>query len=120
MCSPDTQQAGIQQAQSNVMKSMPDYGARPDGSKKGMGYKGEIKRPDGSVMTEVTMGYEIDGKQVDLPLITKYSTKEDIEYLKKANLKGSDFLKNAPAGLEDRAIKHAMDRKKAGLPIYAD
>lgn len=107
-------------AAQNQMKSMPDYGNRPDGTKKGKGFLGEIKRPDGSVMTEVTMGYEIDGKEINLPLITKNSTKEDIEYLKNANLKGKDFLKNAPAGLEDRAIKHAMNRKKAGLSVYAD
>lgn len=110
-------QAAMQQ---QPMKSMPDYGNRPDGTKKGKGFMGEIKRPDGSIMTEVTTGYEIDGKEVDLPLITKYSTKEDIEFLKRANIKDKNFLKNAPAGLEDRAIKHAMDRKKAGLPVYMD
>lgn len=107
-------------AAQSQLKSMPDYGNRPDGTKKGKGFLGEIKRPDGSVMTEITTGYEIDGKKVNLPLITKYSTKEDIEYLKKADPESKDFLKNAPAGLEERAIKHAMDRKKAGLPVYAD
>jgi hypothetical protein len=71
-------------------------------------------------MTEVTSGYNIDGKEIDLPLITKYSTKEDIEFLKRANLKDKNYLKNAPAGLENRAIKHAMDRKKAGLSVYMD
>lgn len=110
-------QAAMQQ---QPLKSMPDYGNRPDGTKKGKGWMGEIKRPDGTVMTEITTGYNIDGKQVNLPLITKYSTKEDIEYLKKADLKDENFLKNAPAGLEKRAIKHAMDRKKAGLSVYVD
>ena len=102
------------------LKTMPDYGNRPDGTKKGKGFMGEIKRPDGTVMTEVTSGYNIDGKEINLPLITKYSTKEDIEFLKRANLKDKNYLKNAPAGLEDRAIKHAMDRKKAGLSVYMD
>lgn len=115
MCT-DNQTAMTQQP----LKSMPDYGTRPNGTKKGKGFMGEIKRPDGSIMTEVTTGYEIDGKEVDLPLITKYSTKEDIEFLKRANLKDKNFLNNAPAGLEDRAIRHAMDRKKAGLPVYMD
>lgn len=108
------------QAQQQAIKSMPNYGKRPDGSNKGRGYLGEIKRPDGSVMTEVTTGIEIDGKEMDIPLITKYSTKEDIEYLKKADIKGNDFYKNMPAGLVDRAVQHALDRKKAGKPIYAD
>lgn len=105
------------------LKTMPDYGNRPDGTKKGKGFLGEIKRPDNTVMTEVTMGFDIDGKRVDLPLITKNSTKEDIEYLKKSELdlkKNPNLIKNAPAGLVDRAITHAMNRRKAGLPVYAD
>lgn len=112
--------AGTAMAQQEQLKTMPDYGKRPDGTKKGKGFLGEIKRPDGTIMTEVTMGFEIDGKETNLPLITKNSTKEDIEYLKNVDIKGKDFLKNAPAGLVDRAITHAMNRKKAGLPVYAD
>lgn len=117
MCTMDAAQ---QQAQQATLKSMPNYGKRPDGTNKGRGYLGEIKRPDGMIMTEVTTGVEIDGKEVDIPIITKYSTKEDIEYIKNADIKGKDFYKNMPAGLMDRAVKHAMDRKKAGKPIYAD
>mgnify|MGYP007071606446 CR=1 FL=1 len=102
------------------LKTMPDYGNRPNGTKKGKGFLGEVKRPDGTVMTEVTTKMNVDGKDLEFPLITKNSTKEDLEYLKKADLKSTDFIKNAPAGMVDRAITHAMNRKKAGLPVYAD
>lgn len=97
-----------------------NFGKRPDGSEKGLGYLGKIKRPDGSVMTEVTSGFEINGKETDIPLITKYSTKEDLEYLKNADLQSKEFFNKMPNGLVERAIKHAMDRQKQGLPIYAD
>jgi hypothetical protein len=40
---------------------MADYGNRPDGSKKGRGYFGEIKRPDGAVSTELSVSVEFDG-----------------------------------------------------------
>jgi len=117
MCTGDASMASAQQT---ALKSMPDYGKRPDRSNKGKGYMGEIKRADGSVMTEVTTRMNVDGKDMDFPLITKYSTKEDIEYMKKADVKSKDFLDKAPAGMVDRAIKHAMERKKSGLSVYAD
>jgi hypothetical protein len=40
-----------------------DYGNRPDGSAKGGGYFGELKRPDGGVSTEISVGVGIDGKE---------------------------------------------------------
>lgn len=98
----------------------PYYGERPDGTLKGTGYLGEIPRSDGDVMTEVTTGVEINGKEMNIPLITPYSSKADIEYLKKADIKGKDFYDNMPKGMMDRAVKHAVDRMKAGKPVYAN
>ena len=42
---------------------------RPDGTFKGQGYYGEIPTKDGRVMTELTTGFEIDGEEVEIPLL---------------------------------------------------
>jgi hypothetical protein len=95
-----------------------DYGSRPDGTPKGTGWLGEIKRPDGTVMTEVTTGVNLNGREVNIPLVTPKATKEDLEYLKSADVKGKDFYKNMPKGLMDRAVNHAVKQMKAGKPVY--
>jgi len=46
-----------------------DYGMRPDKTAKGSGYFGEIKRPDGNVMTEISIGVGLNGKETLIPLI---------------------------------------------------
>jgi len=43
---------------------MADYGNRPDGSKKGRGYFGEIKRPDGAVSTELSVSVEFKSASI--------------------------------------------------------
>ncbi len=101
-----------------MVESQKNYGNRPDGSAKGTGWMGEIPRPDGTVMTEVTSGVNIDGKDVNIPLITPRATKDDIEYLKNADVKGKDFYKNMPKGLMDRAVDHAVKQMKSGKPVY--
>lgn len=95
-----------------------NYGNRPNGSAKGTGWMGEIQRPDGTVMTEVTTGVNIDGKEVDIPLITPRATKGDLEYLKKADIKGKNFYKDMPEGLLDRAVDHAVDQMKNKKSVY--
>lgn len=112
--------SGTPSVQTMIANQKKDYGARPDGSKKGLGYLGEIKRPDGTVMTEVTTGVNIDGKDIDIPVITPYATKSDLEYLKKSDIKSEDFYQKMPKGLMDRAVQHALDRQQAGKPVYAD
>jgi hypothetical protein len=58
-----------------------DYGDRPDGSKKGTGFFGEIKRPDGNVMTEISVGVGLNGKEVNIPLIVPTLDKKEMQYL---------------------------------------
>lgn len=107
------------EAPANVMS----YGRRPDGTQKGTGYLGELKRPDGGVSTEITAGVTVKGKNMDIPLITPYATKEDLDYLLTAEVdkkKNPKFFEKMPKGLMTRAIKHANDRMDNGLPVYAD
>jgi hypothetical protein len=54
-----------------------DYGNRPDGEKKGKGYFGEMKRPNGDVSTEISVGVGMDGKELEIPLIVPTLTKKE-------------------------------------------
>lgn len=123
MCVPDNSNT-VPNAGTNLRATLPppqnNFGNRPNGTPKGTGWMGVIKRPDGNVMTEVTTGVEINGKETDIPLITPYSTKADIEYLKSADVQGKDFYEKMPKGLMDRAVRHANERMKSGKSVYKD
>ena len=110
--------SGTPSVQQMVNDQKPSYGNRPDGTQKGTGYLGEIQRPDGTVMTEITAGVNIKGKEIDIPLITPKASKDDLEYLKKADPKSKDFYTKMPKGLMDRAVDHAVGRMKTGKSVY--
>ena len=94
---------------------MPDYGNRRDGSKKGSGYLGIITNSEGDVMTEYTVGVNIDGKEMDIPTITPNLTREDIQELK--NIRDGE----APSQrIVDRAVDHAIFRLQSGRSVFAD
>lgn len=92
---------------------------RPDGSKKSMkGFLGPMERPDGGISTEISAGYEINGKEVEIPLMVPGLTKKEIEYLLNADIQGEDFFKNMPRSIEDKAIAHAEKRMKEGKSVF--
>lgn len=94
---------------------MPDYGNRRDGSKKGNGYLGIITNSEGDVMTEYTVGVNIDGKDMDIPTITPNLTREDIQELK--NIRDGDPPSKR---IVDRAVDHAIFRLQSGRSVFAD
>jgi hypothetical protein len=96
-----------------------DYGNRPDGSPKGMGFFGELKRPDGSVSTEISVGVGVDGKEMDIPLIVPTLTKKELNYLLKTDINGKNFFNNMPPSIMDKAYEHAQTRMKSGLSPFA-
>lgn len=88
-----------------------DYGKRADGSKKGAGYFGELKRPDGGVSTELSIGVGINGKETEIPLLVPTLTPTEIELL----LRGDD----PTAGIVDKAYDHAIMRIGQGKSPFA-
>lgn len=93
---------------------MSDYGSRPDGSKKGKGYFGELINKQGDVVTEMTVGVNIDGQEVDIPVVNPFMSGEDINTL--LNLPED---KPIPNKLIRSAIDFALYRKQQGLSPYA-
>lgn len=98
---------------------MDDSMYRPDGTVKSMkGYLGAMERSDGTVSTEISAGFEIDGKEMDIPLMVPGLTKDEINYLMMADMDSEDFLKNMPESIQDKAIKHAKKRIKEGKNVF--
>ena len=97
----------------------PINNARPDGTPKGTGFFGLLTRPDGKVSTEISIGLDINGKQINVPLLVPSLTFEELNYLLQTNVESKDFIKNIPSSIMDKAYNHAQERIKAGLSPFA-
>ena len=90
------------------------YGKRPDGTQKGPGFLGELKRPDGDISTELSIGVGFDGKETLIPLIVPTLSGPEIDTL--LNLKKGE---KPPKEIVDKAIDHAKSRMSKGLSPFA-
>lgn len=97
---------------------------RPDGSKKGKGFLGELplRFPDGStgVATEYSVqsgAVKVDGKQIDFPTLVPTLTDDE------RRMMVEDIIPNnkpPPEAIMRKAIDHANKRLAAGLSPFAD
>ena len=113
--SPDTNLArtNTKSAYAGVLSDdTPDYGDRVDGTQKGTGWQGEVPVGDDSVMTEKSIGVNVDGQEMQIPLIVKDTTDAELALLK-AN-------KPPTKAMIDKAIRSAMKRKAEGKSPFAD
>ena len=97
----------------------PINNARPDGSQKGSGFFGLLKRPDGKVSTEISIGLDVGGKEINVPLLVPSLTFEELNYLLQSNTDSKDFIKNLPPSIMEKAYNHAQERIKAGISPFA-
>ena len=97
-----------------------DYGQRPDGTKKGLGYFGELKRRDGGVSTEISVGVGINGKEMNIPLIVPSLNKDELAYLLNNNIKSRSFMDKMPKTIIDKAYEHAVSRIELGKSPFAE
>lgn len=88
------------------------YGNRADGTPKGRGFLGELKRPDGNVSTEISVGVQINGKETDIPTLVPTLTKDEIQSLLNGD-KPSDAI-------VQKAVDHAKMRISQGKSVFAD
>ena len=95
---------------------------RSDGTQKGTGYFGVMKRPDGDVSTEISMGVEVDGKEIEIPTMVPTLNKQELDYLLNNPVNKPDlFDTNIGKSIMDKAYKHAMERMDKGLsPFYQE
>lgn len=105
---------GGQDAEGGVSLAGKGYGKRADGTEKGPGFLGEVKGKKGETMTELSVGVEIDGRQVEIPTIVPGLSASEMRYLKD----GGDPRENE--AIMRKAIEHAKKRIKAGKSPFAD
>lgn len=91
------------------------YGLRHDGTAKGSGYFGELKRSDGDISTELTIGVNINGKEMEIPTLVPTLSEKQKDWLltHPANEK-------LPDDIEKAAVAHARQRLKDGLSVFHD
>jgi hypothetical protein len=86
------------------------YGKRQDNTPKGRGFFGELKRPDGTISTEISVGVGMNGKETEIPLIVPSLSKEELDYLLKTPIKSKTFFDNMPPSILEKAMEHAKMR----------
>src|SRR5690348_16346880 len=94
-----------QQAQQPPMQAAPDYGLRPDGTKKGSGFYGPLpskdpRYPKGTVSTELSADTDVNGKNLSFPLLVPGLSRKEIDSLLSGE-RPSDAI-------YDKAIGHAQ------------
>ena len=96
------------------------YGLRPDGTHKGPGWKGLLKRPgpNGGVSTEIAMGVGIDGKETLIPLIVPTLSKEEQRLVLTTPMES--MARTVPESLMMKAAAHAKMRMRAGQSPFKD
>lgn len=87
------------------------YGLREDGTAKAEGWLGKLKNKDGRVSTELSVSYEIEGKEILMPSLVPGLTKKEIDHL---------LANKAPTKqIEKKIIDHAMQRIADGKSPFA-
>ena len=85
------------------------WGKREDGSSKGTGFLGVLPRPDGGVSTEISVGVEVGGKEMDVPTLVPTLTPKEVNYL--LNTDENSFLKDN-SDMANTIIQKATDFAK--------
>ena len=85
---------------------------RRDGSVKSPeGYLGpQTNKHDGKIMTELSIGVEIDGREVEIPAMVPTLTQSEIEILRNIRV-GTDPI---PRSIQQKAVDHAMPLLNSG------
>lgn len=92
-------------------QAQPGYGNRLDGTPKGMGYFGELKRPDGKVSTELSVGVNLDGQEHEIPLLVPTLSREEIDHLLKDGEPTPEIM--------NKAVEFARQRMQQGRSPFA-
>ena len=91
---------------------------RSDGSKKSArGYLGPVKNNvEGGTMTEVSIGVEINGEEIEVPAMVPTLTQAEVDTLANMRLEGN--AKNIPESIKQKAVAHAKQRLKEGKSVF--
>lgn len=102
---------GLSRLPNPTAEEMARWDKRADGSQKGLGYFGLIGRPDGQYSSEISVGVNLGGKEMEIPTMVPGLTRAEMKHL----IDGKD---PTPA-IIDKAVKHARSRIKDGKSVWA-
>jgi hypothetical protein len=92
------------------------YGVRGTGEAKGAtGYLGNLARPEGGFSSELTIGAEIDGKEVEIPSLVPTLTPDEVKTM--LSLKEGQ---EPPRSVVAKAIAFARERMAAGKSLFIE
>lgn len=94
-----------------VVEGAGAYGKRADGTLKGDGYFGSLPAHGGMYSSEISVGVEIDGKEVEIPTMVPTLTRKELDLL----LSGE----RPTDRIVDKAVEYARKRIKAGKSPFA-
>lgn len=77
-----------------------------------MGFLGPLKYKDGSTATELSIGVNLGGKEVQIPSLVPTLTKQEIQHL----MGGGQMTDS----IVQKAVEHAQLRMKMGLGPFAE
>lgn len=90
------------------------YGKRTSGEEKGLGYFGELQRPGGGISTELSIGVNIGGKEMEIPTLVPTLDKNEIDYLLTGGRPTEEIVNKAIAYAKMRISKGTSPFAQAG------
>lgn len=94
---------------------------RPDGARKGLGFLGPLKRPDGGVSSEISIGVGLGGKEINIPTMVPTLAKHEIDYLLSTpEDKIMEVDKEMFNSIKQKAVDYAKMRLKSGKSVFAE
>jgi hypothetical protein len=98
--------------------TLPEFGERPDGTKKGTGWLGVLRRPDGGVSTEISISTDAIGGK-DFPLLAPTLTRKEVDAILAIPVDDPKFFEKVPKSAIVKAEKFAIARAADGLSPFA-
>ncbi len=86
-------------------------GKRADGTLKGDGYFGSLPAHGGMHSSEISVGVEIDGKEIEIPTMVPTLTKKELDLLLRGERPTDQIV--------DKAVEYARKRIKDGKSPFA-
>jgi hypothetical protein len=94
---------------------------RPDGTRKGLGFLGPLKRPDGGVSSEISIGVGLDGKEIDIPTMVPTLARHEVNYLLTTpEDKIQEVDPELYKSIFGKAVSFAKSRLKSGKSVFAE
>ena len=94
---------------------------REDGSLKGLGFLGPLKRPNGGISSEISIGVNVGGKEITIPTMVPSLAAHEVHYL--LHTPEEEIQHADPEiykSIEKKAVNHAKQRMLAGKPFFAE